>query len=191
VARTSWFTWPRSTVPIAAWWRVKRSQCGRDLERAGCGRALCVRRVVFAARPGRQGGGGIPGAGLLSGGWTQTRFARPTAAATAYGISKAFGEIVGRSLVDETRIESFVAVRIGFCPTDPLASPSGWKLRSRWIGHRTSPRCSLRCVEADFTGHHVVYGVSGQPEVPYDLTHTKSLLSWTPVQIPPLPSTRA
>ena len=100
---------------------------------------------------------------------------------TAYGISKAFGEISGRTYVDEKKLESFVAVRIGYFKPIP---PTNEELRQRWIGAQDIRALFRRCVEAEFKGFHVVYGVSAQPAVPYDLSHTCRLLSWTPRELP-------
>jgi nucleoside-diphosphate-sugar epimerase len=96
-----------------------------------------------------------------------------------YGISKALGELTGQMFVDEQKLKSFVAVRIG----NFNAVPSKDKiLRTRWIGVRDIRALFRRCVEADFEGYHVVYGVSAQPTAPYDLSHTCDLLSWKPLQ---------
>lgn len=101
---------------------------------------------------------------------------------TAYGLSKAFGEQAGRMFVDEKKLQSFVAVRIGYYdPNPPLRDD---ELRSRWIGADDIRSLLRRCVEAEFAGYHVVYGVSAQPSVPYDLSHTRRLLSWEPRELP-------
>jgi uronate dehydrogenase len=100
---------------------------------------------------------------------------------TAYGLSKAFGEITGRMFVDEQKLQSFIAVRIGnFNP----APSEDEVVRTRWIGVKDMRSLLRRCVEAEFSGFHVVYGVSAQPIAPYDLTHTRDLLGWQPEQIP-------
>jgi uronate dehydrogenase len=99
----------------------------------------------------------------------------------AYGMSKAMGEIMGRTLVDEGRLKSFVAARIGVYQPLP---PEDRVKRHRWIGRQDLRSLLRRCVEAEFEGYHVVYGVSAQPEAPYDLSHTRSLLSWTPQERP-------
>jgi NAD+ dependent glucose-6-phosphate dehydrogenase len=100
---------------------------------------------------------------------------------TAYGLSKAFGEQAGRMFVDEKKLQSFVAVRIGsYDPNPPLRDD---ELRSRWLGTGDLRSLFRRCVEAEFGGYHVVYGVSTQPTVPYDLSHTYSLLSWQPREL--------
>ncbi len=94
----------------------------------------------------------------------------------AYGVAKAFGEISGRMAVDRSQLETFVAVRIGsFLPFPPED-----ERRTRWIGVQDIRRLLRRCVEAQFRGFHVVYGVSAQPTAPYDLSHTRKLLCWQP-----------
>lgn len=99
---------------------------------------------------------------------------------TAYGLSKAFGELTGRMFVDEGRLDSFVAVRIGhYNPT----APEDEHLRTRWVGVDDMQSLIRCCVEETFTGFHVVYGVSAQLEVPYDLSYTRNLLSWEPKQL--------
>ena len=99
---------------------------------------------------------------------------------TPYGISKAFGELTGRMFVDEGQLESFVAVRIGcYDPDCPKDEP----LRYLWIGTQDIRLLFRRCVEAEFKGFHVVYGVSAQSTAPYNLTHTQRLLAWEPQQV--------
>lgn len=97
-----------------------------------------------------------------------------------YGLSKAFGENAGQMFVDEGRLRSFIAVRIGHCPPDGRPSANAW-LRRRWVGRRDMASLIRRCVEADVEGYHVIYGVSA-PDSPYDLTHTRHLLDWIPEQ---------
>lgn len=104
----------------------------------------------------------------------------PPRPVNAYGVTKAFGETAGRTFVDEGKLGSFVAVRIGsFLPTPPADENN-----HRWIGLSDMRSLLRRCVEAEFEGFHVVYGVSAQPDAPYDLSHTRRLLSWEPRQLP-------
>ena len=98
---------------------------------------------------------------------------------TAYGISKGLGELAGRTFVDEGRLRSFVAVRIGNYRVSPSER---YEQRVRWIGGTDIRSLFRRCVEAEFDGFHVVYGVSAQPEAPFDLSYTRRLLSWHPQQ---------
>jgi len=96
---------------------------------------------------------------------------------TPYGISKAAGEVIGQALVAERTLRSFVAVRIGVFSPAPPKDPA-W--RNLWISPCDIRSLLQRCIEAQFSGFHVVYGVSAQPTSPYDLSHTCNLLSWRP-----------
>lgn len=103
----------------------------------------------------------------------------PPSPLTAYGLSKALGELTGRMFVDGGQLSSFVAVRIGNHWPTPSKIPETQVL---WIGVDDIRSLLRRCVEAEFTGFHIVYGVSAQPAAPYDLSHTRCLLSWAPRQ---------
>jgi len=98
---------------------------------------------------------------------------------TAYGLSKAFGELAGRMFVEEGKLETFVAVRIGHYGPNPSTHDM-----VRWIGTGDIRSLFRRCIEADLKGFHVVYGVSAQMTAPYDLSHTRQSLSWSPQQVP-------
>jgi nucleoside-diphosphate-sugar epimerase len=104
----------------------------------------------------------------------------PPFSLTTYGLSKAFGELAGRMFVDEGKLESFVAVRIGSYNPTPSTDEI---VRARWIGVDDIRSLFRHCVEAELTGFHVVYAVSAQKTAPYDLTHTRQALSWSPQQV--------
>jgi len=98
---------------------------------------------------------------------------------TAYGMSKAFGETTGKMFVDQNLLESFVAVRIGHYS---LQSFGKGRSRDLWIGAGDLRSLFRRCVEAEFKGYHVIYGVSAQSTSPFDLSYTRGLLHWEPCQ---------
>lgn len=99
---------------------------------------------------------------------------------TPYGIAKACGEITGRMLAEEGKLESFVAVRIGWYSNTPIDNDQYRQLR---IGKQDLCGLFRSCVEAKFNGFHVVYGVSAQEISPYDLSYTTRLLSWKPQEL--------
>ncbi|MGH7901039.1 MAG: NAD-dependent epimerase/dehydratase family protein, partial [Thermodesulfobacteriota bacterium] len=96
-----------------------------------------------------------------------------------YGIGKASGEMIGRILVDEKRLSSFVAIRIGWFTPNP---PDNGDYLRRAIGGLDLRNLFRRCVEAEFEGFHIIYGVSAQKISPYDMSYTTRLLSWEPEQ---------
>lgn len=97
-----------------------------------------------------------------------------------YGFSKAAGELLGRMMVDEGRLQTFIAVRIGNCSSSGIPSTTDRAARNHWISDRDLRSLIRRCVEEPITGFHTVFGVSGQPESPFDLSSTRQLLSWSP-----------
>lgn len=94
-----------------------------------------------------------------------------------YGMGKAFGELAGKCYVDNMLLEAFLAVRIGWfepsCPKDAL-------YQHLKITTRDLRSFFRRCVEAPFTGSHIVYAVSAQKSAPYDSSYTHRLLGWKP-----------
>jgi len=72
-----------------------------------------------------------------------------------YGLSKAYGELLGRMMFDKHGIES-VHVRIGSC----LPQPTEARHLSTWLSHDDLERLIVTAVEAETTGHAVVWGVS-------------------------------
>jgi nucleoside-diphosphate-sugar epimerase len=109
---------------------------------------------------------------------------------TPYGVSKATGELIGRMFVDGGKLASFLAVRIGHYQR---GEPKSEQLRRLWVRAGDLRRLLRRCLEAHVEGFHVVYGISGQPMNPFDLSHTRRLLSWDPQRLAegPEPETEA
>jgi hypothetical protein len=83
--------------------------------------------------------------------------------------------------VAERKLISFAAARIGWYHPSPPKTEDYYRLA---IGQDDLRSLFRRCVEAEFEGFHVVYGVSAQKISPYDLSHTRQLLSWEPKQMP-------
>jgi uronate dehydrogenase len=96
---------------------------------------------------------------------------------TLYGVSKSMGEILGETLVRDRQLQSFVAVRIG---AFGMAQRVKSRLPHLWIGPKDLGSLLRCCIEKQFLGFHVVYGVSAQSTAPYDLSYTRNLLDWQP-----------
>ncbi len=89
-----------------------------------------------------------------------------------YGVSKVFGEAVGRLYADKYAL-SVACMRIGsFRPSD---RPSETRHLLTWISHRDMAQLAMRCVE--HPGYHfvVVYGVSNNLRNRWDNTPAKFL----------------
>ncbi len=101
----------------------------------------------------------------------------PTRPRTPYGLSKAWGELLGRMFVDTGKVRSVLAVRIG---SFRELEPKELEVRSLWLGPEDWRSLLRRCVEAEVTGFHTLYGVSPGAGNVVDLMSTRKLLAWTP-----------
>ena len=91
-----------------------------------------------------------------------------------YGVSKAFGEALGRYYVDQYGM-SVICLRIGsFQP-----KPHGVRQLSTWLSHRDMAQLSWRGIEADVP-FAVVYGISGNTRAYWDISSARELLGYAP-----------
>ncbi|MIL09534.1 NAD(P)-dependent oxidoreductase [Salmonella enterica subsp. enterica] len=72
-----------------------------------------------------------------------------------YGLSKAYGELLGRMMFDKHGLES-VHMRIGSC----LPAPTEARHLSTWLSHDDFERLIVAALEAEKAGHAIVWGVS-------------------------------
>jgi len=115
-----------------------------------------------------------------------------------YGVSKAYGEALGRYYVERRGLRVFClrigAVRASDDPTLPSDNPlidldaDGRRNRMRavWLSRRDCAELIARCLEVDDVRWAVVYGVSGNPRRFWDLDHARDLLGWEPQDAAPL-----
>jgi uronate dehydrogenase len=72
-----------------------------------------------------------------------------------YGLSKAYGELMGRLYWDKHGVES-VLVRIGSCFPEPVEA----RMLATWLSYADLVRLMRRCVEAEKVGCAVIWGAS-------------------------------
>jgi uronate dehydrogenase len=147
----------------ASWERI------RDMNIDGCynvfeaARLAGVKRVVFASS------NHAVGFHRRDRGIDDTVAPRPD---SRYGLSKVFGEALGRLYADKHGM-SVACMRIGsFRPDD---QPSAPRHLSTWISHRDMVQLTRRCI--DYPDYHfvVVYGVSGNARNRWDNANARYL----------------
>ena len=118
-----------------------------------------------------------------------------------YGVSKVFGEALGRYYSDSFGMRVF-CVRIGTVREDDdpcaaeVALSSGWlnltdaqkyeRLRATWLSKRDCAHLLACCLEADSVSWAVVYGVSNNPRRFWDISHVRQLLGYDPQDTAPI-----
>ncbi len=72
-----------------------------------------------------------------------------------YGLSKAYGELMGGLYWEKHGVES-VSVRIGSCFPEPVDA----RMLATWLSYADLARLMVRCIEAERTGCCIVWGNS-------------------------------
>jgi NAD+ dependent glucose-6-phosphate dehydrogenase len=125
--------------------------------------------------------------------WDHTVEVRPD---SLYGVSKVYGEALGRYYVDRFGLKVF-CLRIGTvtddddprAPSVTVKSPALLNLppeerltrmRATWLSQRDCAQLIQRCLDAVGINWAVVYGISNNPRQFWDLTHARELLGYVP-----------
>jgi uronate dehydrogenase len=91
-----------------------------------------------------------------------------------YGLSKAYGELMGRMYWDKHGVEN-VNVRIGSCFPKPINA----RMLSTWLSYGDLVRMMTRCILAERVGHAVIWGASRNPATFWAQDH-RERIGWQP-----------
>ena len=130
-----------------------------------------VKRVIFAST------NHVTGFYEQDGAYTTPEM--PERPDSLYGVSKAFGEDLGRYYVDEYGLE-VICLRIGsFQPDSAVRERKGDRLLSTWLSHRDCVQL-VRCgIEAD-VHFGIYYGISGNTRAYWDIQSARQELGYEP-----------
>ena len=92
-----------------------------------------------------------------------------------YGLSKAYGELMGRLYWDKHGVEN-VNVRIGSCFPEPVDA----RMLSTWLSYSDLTRMMERCVLAGQVGHSVVWGTSKNARMTWWRHDQRGRIGWAP-----------
>mgnify|MGYP003984233095 CR=1 FL=1 len=96
-----------------------------------------------------------------------------------YGVSKAFGEDLGRYYVDEHGLE-VICLRIGsFQPDSAVIERQGDRILSTWLSHRDCVQLVWRGIEADVR-FGIYYGISANTRAYWDIQSARQELGYAP-----------
>ena len=117
-----------------------------------------------------------------------------------YGVSKIFGEAVGRYYAEHHGVRSYNlrigSVRADDNPRDPsVPNGSFWldisaeekfeRMRATWLSKRDCCDLIATCIEAEDVPFAIVYAISDNPRKFWDISHAEQLLGWKPVDKAP------
>ncbi len=92
-----------------------------------------------------------------------------------YGLSKAYGELMGRLYWFKHGVES-VSVRIGSC----FAEPTDARMLATWLSYPDLVRLMVRCVFSEAVGCAVVWGASANTRMTWWGKDAREALGWAP-----------
>jgi uronate dehydrogenase len=92
-----------------------------------------------------------------------------------YGLSKAYGELMGRLYWDKHGVEN-VNVRIGSCFPEPVDA----RMLSTWLSFADLTRMMERCVLAGHVGHTVIWGTSANSRMTWWRHDGRGRIGWSP-----------
>ena len=96
-----------------------------------------------------------------------------------YGISKAFGEAMGRHYHDEYGM-SVYCIRIANFPNTDEVNTDYEPGLNRWLSARDMSELTACCIEAPHPQFGIFYGVSKGGEKKWDISNAKELVGWEP-----------
>ncbi len=99
---------------------------------------------------------------------------QPVRPDSLYGVSKAFGEALGRYYADQHGLD-VVCLRIGWWQPEPADAISRWM----WLSPRDCEQVVRRAIEADIR-YGVFYAISGNAARHWDITDTIQILGYRP-----------
>lgn len=92
-----------------------------------------------------------------------------------YGLSKAYGELMGRLYWDKHGVEN-VNIRIGSC----FPEPADARMLATWLSAEDLVRLTVRATLAAVTGHAVVWGASANSAMTWWRGDQRGRIGWAP-----------
>ena len=92
-----------------------------------------------------------------------------------YGLSKAYGELMGRLYWFKHGVES-VFIRIGSC----FPEPTNARMLASWLSYPDLARLVVRCVMIEKVGCRVVWGASNNQRLTWWRDDDRDVLDWAP-----------
>ncbi len=92
-----------------------------------------------------------------------------------YGLSKAYGELMGRLYWMKHGVES-VSIRIG----SSFPEPTNARMLATWLSYGDLARLVARCVLAEKVGCRVIWGASNNARMTWWRNDAREVIGWTP-----------
>jgi len=157
--------------PSATWESLHPTNIVGTYTTFAAAKAAGCRRIVFASSIHAVSGGPVD---------VQVKTGEPVNPGDLYGVTKCFGEALGRYMAEQEGI-GVVAVRIGaFQPLDVAQEPTASPLLDSFVSHRDLDQLLNLAIRAEHVRFAIVHGLSDDRFKRLDLSDTKALLGYAP-----------
>lgn len=157
--------------PRATWQSVIDNNITGTYHAFVAAKAAGCQRLVFASSI--HAVSGYPGD-------VQVKTSDPVNPGDLYGVSKCFGEAMGRYMADQEGV-STICIRIGaFQPVEKAEDNAGIRLLDAFVSRRDLAQLIARCIDAEGIRFAIVHGLSDNRFKRLDLTDTRELLGYQP-----------
>lgn len=157
--------------PSAVWDDLLRDNIVGTYHMLAAAKSANVRRVIYASSV--HAVGGYPPD-------VQVKTSEPVNPGDLYGVSKCFGEALGRYLAEQEGL-SVIALRIGaFLPPDAVRKESGIGSATMFVSPRDLSQLIEKCIDAEHIRWAVFNAVSDNTFKRLDITDARELVGYAP-----------
>lgn len=110
----------------------------------------------------------------------QVKTSEPVNPGDLYGVSKCFGEALGRYMAEQENL-SVIAIRIGsFQPAESVRKESGIGMVDAWVSQRDLNQLIGKCIDAEEIKFAIFHGLSDNRFKRLDISDARELVGYAP-----------
>src|SRR5919199_2471197 len=111
----------------------------------------------------------------------QVKTSEPVNPGDLYGVTKCFGEAMGRYMAEQEGL-SVIALRIGaFQPHESALGEQGVAMLDAWVSHRDLHQLIERCIDVENLKFAIFHGLSNNRFKRLDISDARELVGYEPV----------
>ena len=110
----------------------------------------------------------------------QVKTSEPVNPGDLYGVSKCFGEALGRYMAEQENL-SVISLRIGaFQPIENIRQSGSLGMLDAWVSHRDLNQLINRCIEVENVRFAILHGLSDNRFKRLDISDARELVGYAP-----------
>jgi nucleoside-diphosphate-sugar epimerase len=157
--------------PAATWSSISENNINGTYHAYVAAKAAGCRRVIYASSI--HAVSGYPSD-------VQVKTSEPVNPGDLYGVSKCFGEAMGRYMAEQEGL-SVIAIRIGaFQPPEAARDEKGVSMLDAWVSHRDLNQLIQKCIDVENIRFAIFHGISDNRFKRLDISDARELVGYQP-----------